>query len=118
MRALSIEKGIKGESHADVAWVLNNLGGVYMKQGDFPKALEYRKKAIAIIKSTLGDNHPTLALCYNNIGGIYMKLADYNKAYEYYEMAYNIFAKRLGEQHKNTQSVKQRLDMAKSKLQK
>jgi len=118
MRALSIEKGIKGESNADVAWVLNNLGGVYMKQGDFPKALEYRKKAIAIIKSTLGDNHPTLALCYNNIGGIYMKLADYNKAYEYYEMAYNIFAKRLGEQHKNTQSVKQRLDMAKSKLQK
>ncbi len=117
MRALSIEKGIKGESHADVAWVLNNLGGVYMKQGNYPKALEYRKNAITIIKSTLGDNHPTLALCYNNIGGIYMKLADYNKAYEYYEMAYNIFAKRLGEQHKNTQSVKQRLDMAKSKLQ-
>ena len=44
-----------------------NMAGVYFKQGDYPKSLEWYQKALAIFEKVLGKEHPHTAITYNNI---------------------------------------------------
>ena len=82
-QALAIRKQI-GDP-AGVGTTLNNIGLIYSKLGDYPKALEYLQQALAIHQQ-IGD--PAGAgTTLSNIGEIYYRLGQYPKALDFYQQA-------------------------------
>lgn len=57
-KALNLDKETFGESHPNVASVLNNIASVYATKGDNIKAVEYYQKAYDMIVEEVGKNHP------------------------------------------------------------
>ncbi len=100
--SIAVAKSFNKSEHEDYATLLNNIGSVYDKIGDYNKALEFYEKAINIREKVLGTEHPDTATSYNNIGGVYMAISDYNKALEFYEKAINVKIKLLGTEHPDT----------------
>ena len=71
------------------ASALNNIGYIYMNQGDIPKALEYLNKSLNI-QEEIGDKKG-MATSFNNIGMIYNNQGDNPKALEYFNKSLNIY---------------------------
>tara|TARA_B100000809_G_scaffold74463_1_gene72211 strand:+ start:445 stop:2307 length:1863 start_codon:yes stop_codon:yes gene_type:complete len=67
----------------------NNIGYVYKKHGDIPKALEYYHSAL-LTNEKLG-NQMGIANLLNNIAVIYESQNDIEKALEYYENSLELF---------------------------
>ena len=68
-----------------VARVCINVGVIFWRQGDYPKAISYYHKALKI-NEELNDKKE-IAKCINNIGIIYVNQGDYSKALEYIKRA-------------------------------
>jgi serine phosphatase RsbU (regulator of sigma subunit)/tetratricopeptide (TPR) repeat protein len=64
-----------------LAGALNNIGYIYMEQGDIPNALTYYHKAL-ILQEEIGDKKG-IANSLNNIGGIYNHQGDIPNALTY-----------------------------------
>ena len=62
-----------GENHSDIGIAYGNMASVYLKDGDFRKAKEYRLKSIRIFEKSIGEDHPTTAVAYNNMGLLLLK---------------------------------------------
>ncbi len=78
--ALSIallQKSRTGESR-----LLDEIGGVYWRLSDYPRALEYYHKSLAITEE-LGVQHD-IAKVLADIGLVYMNLEEYSMALNYY----------------------------------
>jgi tetratricopeptide (TPR) repeat protein len=71
-----------------LANALNNIGYLFMNQGDILKALEYYHKSLTIHKE-IGDKSG-IANSLNNIGGIYHSQGDIPKALEYFHKSLTI----------------------------
>ena len=56
-RALEIREKFYGHQHQSVAWMLVNLGSLWMKKGDKAKAISHYQEALAIQEETIGPNH-------------------------------------------------------------
>ena len=104
LRQIPLAEELYGQEHKNTAASYNNIGSVYWKQGDYPKALEYYGKALAIVEKVLGKDHPDTATTYNNIGTVYDDQGDYPKALEYYKKALAIREKVLPKDHPDTAS--------------
>lgn len=102
LRQIPLAEELYGKEHEKTATSYNNIGGVYKKQGNYPKALEYLKKALAIDEKVLGKEHENTAATYNNIGTVYDEQGDYPKALEYHGKALAIDEKVLGKDHPGT----------------
>ena len=76
MRALDIRKSVMGSKHASVAECLNNLGGLYFRQGNFNKAADMYQDSLSILltKTAGKEENKYVALAYYNIGLTYTKL--------------------------------------------
>ena len=98
-RALKIGKEIYGESHSNVAAMLNNLGSVWYSLEEPKMALEYFEKALEIRKEIYGERHPDVAIGFHNLGGAWDSLGDHKKAIEYSEKALEIDRETYGENH-------------------
>ena len=65
--------------------VLNNIAGVYLKQGKTTESLETYERALALHR---GENLPKAEMItINNIGTVYYKTGDYEKARERFNQA-------------------------------
>ena len=84
---------------------LNNLGMVYLEQGDCKKAIEYCEKALTTWKKIYGQKHANIAATLSNLGQVYFKMEQKEKARKYFEEAYDIFKDLFGTQHGYTQEV-------------
>ena len=71
-KSLKIQKEIDDKS--GMAYSLNNIGKIYKKQGNLPKALEYLNKSLKKRKEN-GDKKG-VAYSLNNIGALYIKIAE------------------------------------------
>ena len=71
--------------------VLIATGIVYSRQSDYPKALEYYKKAEAIYIAL--DNQQYLQYVYNNMSGAHLSRGDYPRAIEYLQRVLRIAEK-------------------------
>jgi tetratricopeptide (TPR) repeat protein len=71
-----IEK--EGETENTVV-IINVLGNLELKQGNYSKAQEYFDKAIKLV--------PEFAYPYNGLGSLYREHRNYEKAFEYYSKA-------------------------------
>lgn len=98
-KALFFDKKILGNNHPNVAALYNNIGSMYIEQGELATALEYQSKALSIRKSNFGEDHPDVETSYNNIGLIYIYQGDYVKALEYHTQALSIREKVLGKEN-------------------
>lgn len=117
-KSLNINIQYYGKMHPQVALNQSNLAAVYQTTGVNDKAIQLLESALNIDLSKLGAQHPAVANSYNNLACIYLSEKEYHKAVDYFQNAYNIFFERLGEQHPNTQTVKQGLILAQSKIKK
>ena len=68
---------------------LNNLGLIYMDQGDHARAIQYYVKSLDIFKALKDQNG--MARAYNNIGNIYNYQNNYEKAIEYYNQSLKLY---------------------------
>lgn len=55
------------KEHPDTAATYNNIASVYDRQGDYPKALEWYRKALDIFERKLGSEHPNTKTVKENI---------------------------------------------------
>ncbi|TAH18785.1 MAG: tetratricopeptide repeat protein [Cytophagales bacterium] len=65
-----------------------NLGNIYMKQANYPEAIEAYQKALKIGESI--GNKQAISICLNNIGNIYEAQKDDDLALKYYEQSLKI----------------------------
>jgi|GEM_PF-1892013 len=100
--AAALAQRLEGTEKAEFAALLNNIGSVYRRMGDYDRALEYHLKDLAITEKVLGMEHPNTATSYNNIGSVYEDMGDYDRALEYYEKAVKTLEKVLGTEHPDT----------------
>ena len=102
LRQIPLAAELYGTEHENIAASYNDIGVVYLDQGDYPKALDYHFKALEIFEKALGKDHPNTASSYNNIGGVFDDQGNYTKALEYYFKALEIREKVLGTEHSDT----------------
>lgn len=67
---------------------LGNIGIVYRRQGNYPKALDYYFQALKMDEDI--GTKKEIATDLGNIGVVYYKLKDYPKALDYYNRALNL----------------------------
>ncbi|BAY21247.1 tetratricopeptide TPR_3 [Calothrix sp. NIES-2100] len=85
-QALAIFK--KYNAKAGVANSLTNIGYVYLRQGEYTKALDFLQQSLAIRKQTGDRQNEWIPLSY--IGEIYTNLGQYPKALEAYQSTLKI----------------------------
>lgn len=58
---------VPGGNHPDVASILNDLAGLYKKQGRYPEAEPLYQQVLRLRRSLLGEQHPDVATSLNNL---------------------------------------------------
>ncbi|MEX2568760.1 MAG: CHAT domain-containing tetratricopeptide repeat protein, partial [Cyclobacteriaceae bacterium] len=76
----------------------NNLGAIYMKNGDLEKSLSFFQKGHSHILEDKTKNLE-LAISYNNLGRVYEAMGKVDFALNYFERALKSFQVLLGEDH-------------------
>ncbi|MFN6037661.1 MAG: tetratricopeptide repeat protein, partial [Bacteroidota bacterium] len=71
-----------GEEHPDYASILNNLGILYHRMGDYKAAEPYYKQASEIQKKVIGEAHPRYTSNENSYAYLLMKTDREKQAYE------------------------------------
>ncbi len=95
-------KTIKNNLLASLSAALNNIGYIYMQQGDVPNALGNFHKSLEMDEE-LGDKSG-VAMGLNNIGFIYSNQGDTSKAKEYYHKSLKI-REEIGDKYGVAQSL-------------
>ena len=72
---------IFGENHLEVGTCYNNIGAVYMSQGDYENTLKAFNKALNIYLSIAGKSHPFTVRQKERIAEIQAKLKETDKQY-------------------------------------
>jgi serine phosphatase RsbU (regulator of sigma subunit)/Tfp pilus assembly protein PilF len=85
-QALNIAKA--NNDQAGIAKVANNLGLVYMDQGDYLEAID--NFHLSIQKSEEIDDQESVGDAYNNLGTLFTQFEDYEQALFYHQKAYEI----------------------------
>jgi tetratricopeptide (TPR) repeat protein len=80
----------------DRADALNNLAGLYQKQGKNTEAEGLYKQGIAIGDKIFGPDNPSQAIRLNNLGSLYRRMHRYAEAEQLYLRAIAIGEKTLG----------------------
>lgn len=96
LRQIDLAEELFGNEHENTATSYNNIGGIYWKQSDYDKTIEYLHKALTIRERIFGTKHSETASLYNNLGLVYKNKGDYNKALEFHFKALEIREEKLG----------------------
>ena len=82
----------------------NNIGTVYLRNGEFDKAIAYHEKSLAMCISSYGSHHFETATRYHNIGIVYYSRGLNSKAIEFLAKALTVRLATLGNTHPDTAS--------------
>ncbi len=83
----------------ELASVLNELGNLYDKQGQYVEAESFYLQALELRQHLLGDNHPKLANSLNNLAEAYRAQGRYDEAEPMYRKALEMNQRLLGSDH-------------------
>ena len=72
---------------------------------------------VILMYDSILHQHPDTAMSYNNIGLVYNSQGDYDQALEYCQKALEIFEKALGAEHPYTKTVKENIELLKTKME-
>ena len=114
--ALRIYRCAYGESHREIALVLNNLAAVYQKIGRTERAERMYRLALAMKTETLGKAHPDVAVTMNNLGMLLAAQRRSAEAERYFERAHKLLANALGQKHPNVRAVGANLERLRLKM--
>jgi tetratricopeptide (TPR) repeat protein len=84
--ALQIWSHIDRKSYR-LSYIYNDMGHVYLKLHNFPKALELYEKSLAVNKKNFGERHSVVAESYLNIANAYLEEEDYGRSLIYNDKA-------------------------------
>jgi tetratricopeptide (TPR) repeat protein len=70
-QALRIKEMGYGDNNLSVAFILTNMGLVYMKMGDLDQSIKFYKDAITMKKLICGEKSIILCGTYDNLGRVY-----------------------------------------------
>merc|ERR1712176_572103 len=82
---------ITGQKHPSIAFILYNIGMVYLELGDDNTALLYYKETLCEELATLGKNHEDIAVTFEHIGYVYQQRGEIDKAIKYFGNALEIY---------------------------
>ena len=88
-----------GPDHPDVAFSLNNLANVFLRQGRYAKAESLCQRSLAIRERALGPDHPQVAFSLNNLANVYLKQGRHAEADPLFERALAIKERMIGPNH-------------------
>ena len=115
-KALKIREQVLNPLSPSLAASYSNIGMVYYSQENYDKAMEFLNKALKIEEKVLDPLSRSLAISYNNIGYTNLNMKNYEEALEYFKKALPGFIKHYGEENKNTQFIKQWIEICKQAL--
>ncbi|XP_078370488.1 uncharacterized protein LOC144654274 isoform X2 [Oculina patagonica] len=93
----------KPEQHEEaLAQNCFDLGVIQHNRGNYPEALELKKRALDIRRKVFGEEHPETAVSYHSVGVTQHSLGDYISALESVKRALDIRRKVFGEEHSET----------------
>jgi tetratricopeptide (TPR) repeat protein len=69
--------------HSELAHILNGIGWVYGKQGEYNNALSFRIQALEMRKRLLPSDHPHIAGSFGSLSDIYCNKGQYEKAIDF-----------------------------------
>ncbi|MEM8896113.1 MAG: tetratricopeptide repeat protein, partial [Bacteroidota bacterium] len=78
--ALALSKDVRNVE----PYMLNNLGTIYMKQGNVDVALDYFHRSAAGFRDLYGSVHPDYASCLNNLAGAEKEKGNFDEALRLY----------------------------------
>ena len=94
---LEYDRRVHGESSAEVADDLRQLGSIHLLAGDHEEALATLTRALTLSRAIHGDMHMDVAECLHHLGGVYLESSDgggiksrYDQAMESLEEAVRI----------------------------
>ena len=91
-KALDIKLQALGRDHPSVGNTLNNMGTVYIEQGQHAKALEYFQRALEARQNSLGFEHPAVSETLFNMAGLRKGLGQTQLAQKLFLRCAAIFA--------------------------
>ncbi|CAB4023367.1 Nephrocystin-3 [Paramuricea clavata] len=94
---LQISRGFDAQNYE--CSILNDLGLLYQKMGDYEQAKDYHQQALAIKEKQLSPDNVNVALSYSNLGTVYRAKDELDQAKDYHERALAIKKKQLSPDH-------------------
>jgi tetratricopeptide (TPR) repeat protein len=82
--------------------LINNLGVLYLDQGEYSLAEALYTEALAGCRRQLGDDHPDTLTSMNNLGLLYQHQGKFAEAEELYTEALAATRRQLGDDHPST----------------
>lgn len=89
-RALDIDLPLLGETHPQIAILMEMLSDVYAAQGEFRMALDYALKASEAMSCSFGAKSMPVATALTNLAGVEQRANDFDAAAKHYEQAIRI----------------------------
>ncbi len=85
-KSLDIREEVYGSKDCiDIAASLNNIGGIFLKRGNFVHALGYLQRALVMKERILDPNDHRIADSLNNVGEALAHLGRFDEALKYHE---------------------------------
>lgn len=78
--------------HPHIADMLNNMAGIFRRQGNMEEALIYYEKALFVFTKYYGEGHKESYFFYNNLGNVYFAKGNYSQAKEYFQKSLEIYS--------------------------
>jgi CHAT domain-containing protein/tetratricopeptide (TPR) repeat protein len=91
--------GFLGKEHPAVAEAINNLGLVYLAQGDYSKAEKLLIRSLVISEKALGASHLNVAATLSSLGRVYKMQGDFSRAEQLLSRSLAIKESALGPGH-------------------
>ena len=104
LNGLQLHETLQGKDVGS-AVLLNNIGHVYEKIGDYENAEKYTYQALRINREYFGAHSAEYANSLNNVASLSTVLGDFEKAKDQCEQALSIFKSIYGEMHEKTAVV-------------
>lgn len=99
LNAVEVLEAKRGQSHPDVARMLDNLASVYQAQGKFAEVIPLLERALSIRENALGKEHLDVALTLNIIAWLKIIYGHYQQAEPLLQRALGITEKIFGPDH-------------------
>ncbi|KAF8418736.1 TPR repeat protein [Tirmania nivea] len=91
-----------GVGHLDTLGTVHKIASVFLKQGQYDKALEWYGRVLAGREKALGVDHPSTLTIVHSMASVFSKQGQYDKALEWYGRVLAGKEKALGVDHPST----------------
>lgn len=101
-RALTLYEGELRPDHAEIAFILSDLGLLYCEQAQYTEAEPFFQSALTLCEQKLGPAHPDTAQSLNNLALLYSCQGRYTEAEPLFQRSLSVYIQALGACHLRT----------------